>query len=160
MDQYRLAYSLTPGSVISIRYPLYKHFAIVGDCFVDGKPNLIALSHRAGCVQEESWKIVVGKRTVEASKIQGNLPSSIVLKRARNFINSDIKYNLLVFNCEHFVRLVHGLPIKSKQVQRTVYGALLGTASCILLPKLTLARVAILISIGAITSLKTVLHKI
>jgi len=160
MNLHQINYSLPPGSVISIRYPLYKHFAIVSDSFGDGKPNLISLSCRTGCVLEESWNSVVGKRPFELSRIQGNESADTVLTRARSFISSDIKYNLLTFNCEHFVRLVHGLPVKSKQVRRTLYGAMLGTASCLFLSKITLARLAILISVGAVTSLKSSLHKI
>ncbi len=160
MNLHKINYPLLPGSVISIRYSLYKHFAIVSDCFVDGKPNLISLSHRTGCVLEEPWNTVVGKRPVELSRIQGTESASTVLMCARSFISRDIKYNLLTFNCEHFVRFAHGLPVKSKQVRRTLYGAILGTASCLFLPKITLARLAILISVGAVTSLKSSLHKI
>ncbi len=160
MNLHQINYSLPPGSIISIRYPLYNHFAIVSDSLDDGNPNLISLSYRTGCVLEESWNTVVGKRPFELSRIQGNESADTVLTRARSFISSDIKYNLLTFNCEHFVRLVHGLPVKSKQVRRTLYGAMLGTAACLFLPKITLARLAILISVGAVTSLKSSLQKI
>lgn len=160
MNLHQINCPLPPGSVISIRYSLYKHFAIVSDCFVDGKPNLISLSHRTGRVLEESWDTVVGKQPIELSRIQGTESASAVLTHARSFISRDIKYNLFTFNCEHFVRLVHGLPVKSKQVRRTLYGAMLGIASCLFLPKITLARLAILISVGAVTSLKSSLHKI
>lgn len=152
--------SLSPGSVISIRYPLYKHFAIVSDCSIDGKPSLISLSSRTGGVLEESWNTVVDKYPIELSSLRGDDTTEIVLKRARSYLNSDIKYNLLTFNCEHFVRLAHGLPVESKQVQRAIYGAILGTASCLLLPKITLARFVLLASTGAITLLKSSLHKI
>ncbi len=160
MKLHQSYYSLPPGSVISIRHFLYKHFAIVSDNFIDGKPNLISLSHRSDGVLEEPWDIVIGNRPIELSCIQGKESSNIVLARARSFIGMDITYNLLSFNCEHFVRLVHGLPVKSKQVRRALYGAMFGTASCIFLPKLTLARFAILISVGAVTSLKSSLHRI
>ncbi len=151
---------LSPSLVISIRYPLYKHFAIVSDRSIDGKPNLISLSYRAGAVLEEPWDTVVGKYPIELSSIRGGDSAEVVLKRARNYLNSEINYNLLTFNCEHFVRLVHGLPAESRQVQRALYGAIIGTATCLLLPKITLARFALLASAGAITSLKSSLHKI
>ena len=159
MKLHQSYYLLSPGSVISVRYSLYKHFAIVSDSFTDGKPNLISLSHRSGGVLEEPWSTAVGNRPFELSSIQGNKSSDTVLACARSFIGSDIRYNVVTFNCEHFVRLVHGLPVKSKQVRRALYGAMFGTASCILLPKITLARLAILISVGAVTSLKSSLYE-
>ena len=151
---------LSPSLVISVRYPLYKHFAIVSDRSFNGKPNLISLSYRAGTVLEEPWDTVVGKYPIELSPIRGKDTAEIVLKRARYYLNSEIKYNLLTFNCEHFVRLAHGLPSESRQVQKALYGAIIGTATCLLLPKITLARFALFASAGAITSLKSSLRKI
>ena len=153
-------YYLPAGSVISIHYPLYKHFAIVSNCFTYGKPNLISLSHRTGRVKEELWDTVVGTQPYKPSKISGSDSTEVVLKRARSYINTNIKYNLLTFNCEHFVRLAHGLPMESKQVQQTIYGSVLGAATCLLLPKITVVRFALLVSTGALTSLKSSLTKL
>ena len=153
-------YNYPPATVISIRYPLYKHLAIVSDTLTDGKPNLISLSYRTGGVTEKPWKTVVGDHVFEQSQIHGNDSAEVVLKRARSFINTEVSYNLLTFNCEHFVRLAHNLPIQSKQVQQTVIGALIGASTCILLPKVTIARFALLVSASAITSLKCSLNKL
>ncbi len=148
------------GTVISIRYPIYTHFAIVSDRLYGDKPKLISLSSRTGCVAEEPWETVVGNKAYCRSNIEGTDPADVVLNRARSYIGSNIKYNLLTFNCEHFVRLAHGLEIESKQVQQTIYGALLGAGACIFLPKFTAIRFAILVSVSAIASLKSSTDKL
>ncbi len=151
---------LKPGSVISIRYPFYKHFAIVSDRYTNGKPNLISLSHRTTGVQEEPWDLVVGNRPYEGSNIKGTDCTDVILKRARSYIGANIRYNLVTFNCEHFVRLAHGLAIQSKQVQQTLNGAIIGAVTCLFLPNVTITRFAILVSTSAITSLKSSLNEL
>jgi hypothetical protein len=151
---------LTPGTVIAIRYLMYKHFAIVSDRKTNNMPNLISLSYRSKGVLEESWQTVVGDRAVEQSSIMGNYSNENVLSNARRCINKNIKYKLLTFNCEHFVRYIHGLPIESVQVKQTLYGAILGATSCALLPNLTIARFAIMTTAGAATSLRKSLGRI
>jgi len=123
-------------------------------------PNLISLSYRTGTVLEESWHEVVGDKKVEISQISGIEPQHTIIKRARKCINKDIKYNLLTFNCEHFVRYAHGLPIESIQVQKVLSGAIIGAASCMLLPKYTALRFALLATTGAVASLKNSLDKL
>ena len=152
--------ALTPGQVIAIRHPLFKHFAIVSDCFDNDTPRLISLSYRKSSVQEERWQDVVGNRQFEISNIEGHYSREIILARARRYLSCDIKYNLITFNCEHFARLIHGLPVESVQVKHAVYGAIFGAASCALLPNITLARLAIATSTGAATALKTSLRKL
>lgn len=155
---------LTPGTVIAIRYSMYKHFAIVSDqCseINDSElPNLISLSYRTGTVQEEPWHVVVGDKLVEKSLISGTNSLHDVLARARECIQLGIKYELLTFNCEHFVRYAHGLPIESIQVKKTFYGAAVGAASCLLLPNVTVIRFVLLAATGAATSLKRSLDRI
>ena len=151
---------LTPGTVIAIRYPLYKHFAIVSDRNIDKLPQLISLSNRNKGVREESWQTVVENRTIERSSINGSLSMEEILSNARSCINKNIKYKLFTFNCEHFARYVHGLPIESVQVKQTLYGALIGAASCALLPNLSITRVAVMTTAAAVTSLRKSLYKI
>ncbi|MFK7815583.1 MAG: lecithin retinol acyltransferase family protein [Gammaproteobacteria bacterium] len=151
---------LKPGKVIAIQYSLYKHFAIISDCFDNGMPKLISLSFHTSGVQEETWHNVVGDHPIEESYIKGNYTKEVILARARSCFSKDIKYNLFTFNCEHFARYAHGLPVESIQVKRAIYGAALGAASCALLPKLTIARFVIATTVGATTSLKNSLSKI
>ena len=152
---------LTPGSVIAVRYPMYKHFAIVSDKNDDeDMPNLISLSYRNHGVKEESWNTVVGSHNFETSLIQGSDSTKVVLSRARSCIGRSIKHQLLTFNCEHFVRYAHGLTVESVQVKNTLRGAALGVASCIVLPNVTLSRIAIMTTVVAATSLRRSLDKI
>ena len=156
--------TLVPGTIIAVKYPMYKHFAIVSDRnYVKNSaymPMLISLSHRTGTVKEEPWDIVVGDKSIELSSIAGQYSSSQVLSRARICMNQNMRYNLLYFNCEHFVRYTHGLPIESIQVKRTLYGAIVGATTCLFLPKITLTRFAFMATVGAITSLRSSLNKI
>ncbi len=156
--------SLHAGDVIAIRYSLYKHFAIVSDqhskYLGTSYPNLISLSYRTGTVLEEPWHKVVGQNLVEKSNISGTDSQYAILQRARNSIQMNIKYDLLKFNCEHFVRFAHGLPIESVQIQKVFYGAIVGAASCMLIPKYTVLRFVLLTTTGAITSLKRSLDKL
>ena len=112
---------LTPSTVIAIRYSMYKHFAIVSDTHDSnsnsGLPNLISLSYRTRSIQDEPWETVVGDNKIEKSIIQGNYSEKQVLARARSYMDKNIKYKLFTFNCEHFVRYAHGLPIESIQIK-------------------------------------------
>ena len=88
---------------------------------------LISHTQRNGPVQEEEWSVVTQGRHTRLSNIQGKLAGHKVLRRARSKINQ-IKYTLLNFNCEHFARWAHGLPVESKQVVGGVAGVGLGYA--------------------------------
>ncbi len=146
---------LQPGTVIEVDYPIFKHYAIVSDRFIDGLPTLIALSRRTGRVTEEPWTRATAKRRFEISPIAGDLPGDTVVSRARFWMQQGIvRYNLLTFNCEHFVRLAHGLPVESVQVRRAVKGACIGMMSALLIPQLTLGRALLLTGVGTITGLR------
>ncbi|MEM7401783.1 MAG: lecithin retinol acyltransferase family protein [Pseudomonadota bacterium] len=155
---------LLPGDIVAVRYPMYKHLAIVSDQLstFNGQtfPNLISLSYRTGTVQEEPWHSVVGNKVVERSTISGNKSSRSVLSRARTCMQLNIQYDLLTFNCEHFVRYACGLSVESVQIKNAFYGTAIGVASCLLLPKVTLTRFALLATTGAIASLRHTLNKI
>ena len=147
--------SLNPGTVIEVCYPIFKHYAIVSDQFVDGHPTLISLSRRTNTVTEEPWQQVTQGRRVNISPIHGQLPGDIVVANARACVRAkDLRWNLLTFNCEHFVQLVHGLPVESGQVQNAVKGAVIGALSTLLLPKVTLTRMMLLAGTGVITGLR------
>ncbi len=146
---------LNPGTVIEVCYPIFKHYAIVSDQFVDGHPTLISLSRRTNAVTEEPWHQVTQGRRVNTSPIQGQLPGHIVVANARACIRAkDLRWNLLTFNCEHFVRLVHGLPVESNQVRSAVNGAVIGALSTLILPKVTFTRMVLFAGSGAITGMR------
>ena len=140
--------------VIAIYYPFYIHYAIVSDRYSNGAPNVISLSFRMCGVLEEPWDEVIGNRRVEISPIRGKRPAIEVIQFARSYINSSLRYNLFTCNCEHFVRFVHGLKVESKQLHQAIAGAVFGVALSPLLPKYSLARMAILATAGAVTNIK------
>ncbi len=146
---------ISPGAVIEVCYPIFKHYAIVSDRSVDGRPTLISLSRRTNAVTEEPWGQVTQGRRINISAIQGQLPGDIVVANARACIKAnDLRWNLLTFNCEHFVRLVHDLPVESTQVQSAAKGAIIGALSTLLLPQVTLTRVVVFAGTGVITGLR------
>lgn len=142
---------LMPGTVVEVCYPLYKHYGIVTDTMIDGYPTLISLSQRSGRVREEAWTCVVGQRPVRISEIRGLLPGSRVVSRARSYVNNPaLTWNLVTCNCEHFVRIVHGLPPTSDQVRNAITGALVGVAATLVFPKITVARLLLGANFGAL----------
>ncbi len=140
-----------PGTVVEVRFSLYKHYAIASDRGSPRRPTLIGLSQRTGRVAEEPWSAVARGRDVHASNIRGALPGWLVVARARACIGRpEITWNLLTRNCEHFVRAVHGLPVESTQVQNAIGGAVLGLAATLLAPPATLGRVLLAVPCGAL----------
>lgn len=98
---------------------MYEHWALVSDNFSGGKPMLISNTWRNGTVREESWDQVVGNRHVELHNIQINTSPSLILSRARGCIDR-VKYDLLQYNCEHFVREIITGVAKSSQVRKVL----------------------------------------
>jgi len=143
------------GAVIEVCYPIFKHYAIVCDRHVNGYPTLISLSRRTGAITEEPWHQVTRERPIHISPIRGPLSGPAVVANARALMRRRaMKWNLLTCNCEHFVRLAHGLPAHSSQVRTAIKGAVIGAASTVVLPNVTLARVALFAGTGLLTSLR------
>lgn len=107
---------LMPGTVISVDMGLYDHIGIVTDQYVNGVPAVISNSLKNGGVSEESLADFTGGHLVSTVGYLGNLPVRQVLQRARSKIGT--KWDLLLWNCEHFVRWAHGLNPASPQVRR------------------------------------------
>mgnify|MGYP000008766014 CR=1 FL=1 len=105
--------------VVIVYMGLYQHWALLSDRTRDGKPMLISNTRRNGTVKEESWDQVVGNRQFKVHYIQINTSPSLILARARNCINR-VKYDLLQYNCEHFVREVITGVAKSTQVKQAL----------------------------------------
>ena len=98
---------------------LYQHWALLSDRIRDGKPMLISNTWRNGTVKEESWDQVVGNRNVELHNIQINASPSLIIARARSCIDR-VKYDVLQYNCEHFVREIITGVAKSTQVKQAL----------------------------------------
>lgn len=107
------------GTVVSIPIALfYRHKGIVSDRWYGGKPMIISNSARSGGVHEEFWDVFAEGGAVTVDGYPGGLPNFEVLSRAKSLVSS--QYDLLRWNCEHFVAYAHGLKPMSPQVAVTV----------------------------------------
>jgi hypothetical protein len=96
-----------PGNVVWIvTHLLWRHKGIVSDRWHNGKPMVISASARAGAVCEESWDVFSDGKQVFDGGYPSQLPQWDVLHRARMLIGR--RYQLIEFNCDHFVALAHG----------------------------------------------------
>jgi hypothetical protein len=103
-----------PGTILSTSRGFYRHFGIATDNYVNGQPMVISNSGAHGRVVEESLEQFQGQGDIKNEGYWGKLPYQEVLARARKKLGSS--YSLLDWNCEHFVRLAHGLKPESPQV--------------------------------------------
>ena len=106
---------LIPGTIVQIDFGLYKHPGIVSDASVNSMPMVISNSFRKRGVYEESWEEFSNGKKVEILGYPGNLSSNEVLNRAKSKIGT--KWNLLFWNCEHFINWSHGLKTRSPQIR-------------------------------------------
>lgn len=108
---------------------LYKHWALLSDRISGGKPMLISNTLRNGTVREESWDSVVGHRPYKILAVKTLLPAPVILAKARCYIGK-ARYDLLSYNCEHFVKEMVSGVAKSGQVRQALI--ITGMAACIL----------------------------
>lgn len=108
--------NLLPGDVVKVEYTTFTHYGIISDLHgEDGMPMIIDLSSATGTVSERSWHQATMGRPVTKSRFTTNLSPVQILATARKWIGK-IKYSLMGFNCESFVRFVLELPRTSQQV--------------------------------------------
>jgi len=111
--------SLYPGAIVSINYlGGIEHVGIVSDRFHKGYPMIISASRRTGVVAEERLEDFSDGKEIRVKGFPGSFSVRQVLVRARSMIGT--KYNLLKWNCEHFVHWAHGMKVESKQLHRAV----------------------------------------
>jgi Lecithin retinol acyltransferase len=124
---------LPPGAVVVAPMKgwlgLTQHFGIVtGLRGPDGMPLMLANSISNRGPGEESWdKFTEGKGVHINAYYPSNLPPDLVLGTAYRLFGT--RYNLLKWNCEHYVNVCHGLPAKSRQVgqaQQFAFAAIVG----------------------------------
>ncbi len=69
-----------------------------------------------------------GKKIIDLKILPGSFEASEIIRRARKIIEEGKKsYKLLTYNCEHFVREVCGVDIKSHQVQKYIFSFFAGS---------------------------------
>lgn len=111
------------GTVISVGFGPYEHVGIVTDRTIGDTQTVISNSARKGGVFEESISLFSRGRKINLKGYIGDLDPYSVLSRARSKIGT--KYNVLKWNCEHFIRWVHGLKPESPQLKLTIVIAML-----------------------------------
>lgn len=120
-------HSLVAGTVIAVQVGPIKHVGIVTDRTYGAHPSVISNSHRAGGVIEEPLPVFSSGQHVDVVGYPGSLPPQQVLQKARSRIGETWD---LFWNCEHFVRWVHGLRPRSPQL---IAGVILMYAFAVLL---------------------------
>ncbi|MCB2102027.1 MAG: hypothetical protein KDE22_14215 [Rhodobacterales bacterium] len=104
-----------PGTVVAARFGFYKHVGIVSDRWDRDGPMVISNSKRSGHGAEEGMRLFAAGTPVRIVGFPGTLPPDEVLARARAVMTRP--YDLLTWNCEHFIRHAHGLPRYSPQMR-------------------------------------------
>ena len=105
------------GHLLCIKHGLYEHVGIS-----DGKGHIYENAYRTGGRGKVSLKdFSGGKEIIDIGIIPGSAKPGQIIKNAEALIANPKKYNLLFNNCEHFVREVCGVDIKSPQVQRAIF---------------------------------------
>ena len=115
------------GNVVAIDYLGYRHVGIA-----DGCGSVYENSHDRNGRGKVSLKEFSGKNGIEhivnVGRI-GNLPTSEIISRAERLIKDNKNYQLLSNNCEHFIREICDIDIKSPQVQAKIFSAAAFTLS-------------------------------
>ena len=114
---------LIPGTVVSMMVGPIEHFGIVSDQLIGGVPHIISNSKRTGLVCEEPVSIFANGQNLKTYDFSGTLNPSAVVSRARTKIGS--AYDLIGWNCEHFIRWALGMKVESPQLRGA---AILGLA--------------------------------
>jgi hypothetical protein len=96
---------------------LYFHVALIGDRIIGSERSVLAFTPGAGAggLIEQRFSEFARGRPVTRVGYLGTLPPEIVLQRARTM--SEAPYSWTEFNCEHFVRYAHGVPVESPQLR-------------------------------------------
>jgi len=118
-------WALPTGTVVGIKHGWYDHVALIGDRLINGERSVLAFSAQAGGFVEQTYSAFAGESNVTINGYLGSLPPETVMQRAR--LKHGQAYSWINFNCEHFVRYAHGVPIESPQLRQWAFlGGVLG----------------------------------
>lgn len=115
--------ALPAGTVIRVNCGFYDHVALLSDRWMGGERAVLSFSAQSGGLIEQRISTFAASRHVAVDGYLGGLPSGTVMQRAR--LKQGQSYSWTKFNCEHFVRYAHGVPVESPQLQQWAF---LGTA--------------------------------
>lgn len=108
-------WALVVGTVLRVSHGWYYHVGLMGDRILHGEPSVLAFSADAKGYVEQPYSAFAFGRLVTIDGYLGSLPPAIVMQRAR--LKQGQAYSWTDFNCEHFVRYAHGVPIESPQLR-------------------------------------------
>lgn len=112
----------TQGATLKLDFGTFYHYGIA-----DGKGGVIHNSKKHMMVRHESEEVFAEGKQILISDITNNNPM-FALEKAKRYIG--MPYNLIKSNCEHFVRLCHGLEIESKQIQKYLLFSVTASIAC------------------------------
>ena len=120
---------LLPGTIVNAPMKgwlgLTRHFGIVtkkrGS---DGLPIVVANALASRGPAEELWTKFTEGQAHEQAYYPSKLPPELVLYNAYSMFGT--RYNLISWNCEHFVNACHGLHPTSRQVTGLALAAVIG----------------------------------
>lgn len=87
---------------------------------------VIAFSEESGGLIEQPVSAFARGRPLTVAGYPGRLRPALVMQRARSM--HERPYSLMSFNCEHFVRFAHGLPVESPQLKQWAFFGLFSAA--------------------------------
>lgn len=112
-------WELPAGTVVRVRYGFYEHVAMLSEHAIGGERAVVSFSAQAGGFVEEPFSVFARGQTVVIEGYLGVLPPAVVMQRAR--MKGGQTYSLSDFNCEHFVRYAHGVPVESPQLRQWAF---------------------------------------
>ncbi len=115
--------------VVSVSHGFYRHVGIISDRLIDGELAVISFSQEANGFLEERMSSFSKGRHIKNEGYLGKLNPYQAVANARRL--KGLPYSLKNLNCEHFVRVVHGVKKESPQLQ--FWGAIAGIAGAIAL---------------------------
>lgn len=104
------------GTVLKVDFGTFYHYGLA-----DGMGGVIHNSKKRLKVCVDSYDDFSSGKPIEVSAISSNEPDKAVIT-AKRYLG--LPYNLFTTNCEHFVRMCHGLVEESTQVQQYLFAAL------------------------------------
>jgi hypothetical protein len=118
-------WGLPAGTVVRVRRGFYEHVAMLSEHAIGGERAVVSFSAQSEGFVEEPFSIFARGQTVVIEGYLGILPPAVVMQRAR--MKRGQAYSLSDFNCEHFVRYAHGVPVESPQLRQWAFlGGLVG----------------------------------
>lgn len=116
-------HQLLPGTVLRLNRGLYDHVAILAEHAWPEERQVLSFGPGPVGLVEMPFSQFARGSAVKVDGYLGQLTPDAVLAQARR-IGAERRYSWLGFNCEHFVRAAHGIPVESPQVGRALVVAI------------------------------------